>query len=131
MPIKLNVNPPEGWARAKCKGTVQGGYDPFFDDDEMPEAVEFCNGTADGVVCPIREQCLIYALGNREKFGVWGGASELTRKGILKKYPPKTKEVPPEWQWMTEAEALQGLDIRALERELAKDKAMTEEFYED
>jgi WhiB family redox-sensing transcriptional regulator len=40
--------------------------------------------------CPVRQECLEYALGNDERFGIWGGLSErerrrvrLQRRGIL------------------------------------------------
>lgn len=32
--------------------------------------------------CPVREQCLDYALDNCEKFGVWGGKSERERRRL-------------------------------------------------
>jgi len=34
--------------------------------------------------CPVREDCLEYALGERIDHGVWGGASERERRRILK-----------------------------------------------
>lgn len=34
--------------------------------------------------CPVREQCLEYALDARIDHGVWGGASERQRRRILK-----------------------------------------------
>lgn len=30
--------------------------------------------------CPVRQQCLEYALRNRERFGIWGGLSEVERR---------------------------------------------------
>jgi WhiB family transcriptional regulator, redox-sensing transcriptional regulator len=33
--------------------------------------------------CPVRVQCLDWALSTREPFGVWGGCSEQERKQIL------------------------------------------------
>lgn len=36
------------------------------------------------VGCPVREQCLEYALVNRIDHGVWGGTSERERRRILK-----------------------------------------------
>lgn len=47
-----------------------------------------CNGNTDarkGTVrlpCPVREQCLRYALENREAYGIWGGVSERQRRGM-------------------------------------------------
>lgn len=35
--------------------------------------------------CPVREQCLEYALEERIDHGVWGGASERERRRILKR----------------------------------------------
>jgi len=35
--------------------------------------------------CPVREQCLDYALRNQIDHGVWGGASERERHRILRR----------------------------------------------
>ncbi len=32
--------------------------------------------------CEVREQCLEYALNNKEQFGIWGGTSERERRGL-------------------------------------------------
>jgi len=32
--------------------------------------------------CPVRDECLEYALANGERFGVWGGKSERERRRI-------------------------------------------------
>jgi WhiB family redox-sensing transcriptional regulator len=34
--------------------------------------------------CPVRPQCLDYALANRERHGVWGGMSERERRALLR-----------------------------------------------
>lgn len=117
MVLRLRDAAPENWDGAKCL-TVQVGkdYDPFFSEDavDTEEAVNFCNGEADGVTCPIREQCLLFALTNNERFGVWGGANEITRKAIRKKFPSKGGKRNSQWQWMSEEEALKGLSREKL-----------------
>ena len=56
------------------------GVDPdlFFPERgaSTREAKEVCRG------CVVREDCLEYALGNSEKFGIWGGMSERERRRI-------------------------------------------------
>lgn len=32
--------------------------------------------------CPVRLECLRYALANREQFGIWGGTSERERRRL-------------------------------------------------
>ncbi len=34
--------------------------------------------------CPVRMQCLEYALNNKEQFGIWGGTSERERRRLRK-----------------------------------------------
>jgi len=116
--LKLRQEAPDYWEGAKCRNLpISSEYDPFFaeDDDSITEAVNFCNGEADGRICPIRHQCLMFALTNNEKYGVWGGASEITRKAIRKKLPPDRKtRKNKDWKWQSEEQALQGLDREKL-----------------
>ncbi|MGP6174291.1 WhiB family transcriptional regulator [Corynebacterium sp. A21] len=37
--------------------------------------------------CPVRTQCLVTALDNREEFGVWGGLTERQRRALLRHNP--------------------------------------------
>lgn len=115
MVLRLRVEAPGGWRDAKCSGQVQrlpfdeDVYDPFF--AEMPEdekdAVDFCNGTIDGRACSVRDACLLFALTNNERYGVWGGMTELARKALRKKWPWRGGKLPrPEWTWMDTASAL-------------------------
>jgi hypothetical protein len=112
MVIKLRLNPPD-WRLAKCRDAgADSDYDPFFED--MTEAVPFCNGEYDGVVCPIRHECLIFALGNNIREGVWGGCSEITRRAIRRRYPMVHFRVRSEWRFMTQAEAVKGIPLAVL-----------------
>jgi len=50
----------------------------------VDEAKALCNGWADGSVtpCPVRSECLEYAIVHIEKYGVWGGKTERERRRI-------------------------------------------------
>jgi hypothetical protein len=112
MVLKLRYAAPGNWEKAKCSWIkVTGDYDPFFEDD-YTDALDFCNGEADGTPCPIRHECLMYALTNNERHGVWGGCSELTRKAMRKRWPLNRRKDPRrEWRWMTLPQALGKMDL--------------------
>ena len=113
MVLRLRTPPPNQWKDAKCRIIgVSADYDPWFDD--MDEALIFCNGEADGVVCPIREECLVFACTNNLREGVWGGMSELSRKALRKRWPLIGKTPRPEWVWRTEENALKGVRLADL-----------------
>ena len=108
MVLRLRVPSPQNWEHAKCLGIIATSeYDPFFED--MPEAIDYCNGDSDGSPCPIRDECLLFALTNNLKEGVWGGTSELCRRAMRRRWPLVGREPRDEWEWMTEAEAIDGL----------------------
>ena len=54
----------------------------FFPSDGVgvDRARKICNNG-----CPVKDQCLEYALAERIEHGVWGGASERERRRILKR----------------------------------------------
>jgi WhiB family transcriptional regulator, redox-sensing transcriptional regulator len=116
MVLRLRYPAPGDWEYAKCRNThVSSDYDPFFDEDDPQPALDFCNGAADGMVCPIRHQCLCFALTNNCSSGVWGGTDELTRKAMRRKWPLYQGKVPrPEWKFMSRQEALAGVDPETL-----------------
>lgn len=65
-------------SRAACRG-----LDPlvFFpaDEDEAATAKAVC------AQCQVQEVCLEYALGQRERDGVWGGCTERERRSIVRR----------------------------------------------
>jgi WhiB family redox-sensing transcriptional regulator len=63
--------------RAACRGVDPDVFYPVSDEEaEVAKAV--C------VQCPVREACLEYALANRERDGVWGGATERERRRMIR-----------------------------------------------
>jgi transcription factor WhiB len=88
---------PEWSPQAKCHAWG-GGPDFYFPvkekgrdtTSEVRAAKAVCNGTDGRPPCPVRQQCLDYALEHHEKFGVWGGRSERER-GRLKKIQRQVK----------------------------------------
>lgn len=63
--------------RAACRGIDPDVFYPAT-DEEAAEAKAVCS------VCPVRETCLEYALGHRERDGVWGGATERERRRLIR-----------------------------------------------
>lgn len=52
----------------------------FYPDkgESTAAAKSVCQG------CPVRAECLSFALENRERYGVWGGLSERDRRKLLR-----------------------------------------------
>lgn len=63
--------------RAACRGVDATIFYPVSEEDAA-EAKDVCGG------CPVRQACLEYALANRERDGVWGGATERERRRMLR-----------------------------------------------
>jgi WhiB family redox-sensing transcriptional regulator len=66
----------ESWRElAACRGT---DLDVFFPDrgESAEPARQVC------APCPVREQCLDYAISNRITGGIWGGMSERERRAL-------------------------------------------------
>ncbi|WP_121711829.1 WhiB family transcriptional regulator [Streptomyces sp. E5N91] len=40
--------------------------------------------------CPVRLECLAYALDHREQYGVWGAMTERERRALLRRRPEVT-----------------------------------------
>ncbi|TMK81786.1 MAG: WhiB family transcriptional regulator, partial [Actinobacteria bacterium] len=48
--------------------------------DEEAEALSIC------ATCPVRAQCLDYAIRNRETYGIWGGTTPDQRRRIRREH---------------------------------------------
>ncbi len=64
--------------KAKCRNLPP---ETFFPSDGLgvEAAQRICHG------CPVKQECLEYALANHIDHGVWGGASERERRRILRR----------------------------------------------
>lgn len=63
--------------RAACRGVDPDIFYPVS-DEEADEAKAICRA------CTVREACLEWALTQRERDGVWGGATERERRRIIR-----------------------------------------------
>jgi len=59
--------------QAACRGTETEIFFPANPAEEA-EALSICAS------CPVRTQCLDYAIRNRETYGIWGGATPEQRR---------------------------------------------------
>nr|WP_206345339.1 WhiB family transcriptional regulator [Streptomyces thermoviolaceus] len=81
-----------GWSsRAAC---TSGNAEALFADDPVQRAA-----TAVCADCPVRTECLAYALDNRIHHGVWGGMTERERRALLRSRPAV-----PSWQRLLDTE---------------------------
>jgi WhiB family redox-sensing transcriptional regulator len=63
--------------RAACRGLDPEVFYPAA-DEYADEAKAIC------AMCPVHQACLEHALANREREGVWGGATERERRRIIR-----------------------------------------------
>lgn len=70
-----NTADDEWTAHAACRDMNPDIFFPTRGEDVRP-AKRVCAG------CPVRQQCLDYALDNQEKYGIWGGTGERERRRL-------------------------------------------------
>jgi len=65
--------------QAACRDLVTADYDPFFADtkDGQLEAIAIC------ATCPVRDDCLTFAVRTGQQYGVWGGQPEQTIRRLI------------------------------------------------
>lgn len=63
---------------ALCSDGTANNVRYFYSDDvhEQAKAISIC------LACPVKEECLDYALKYHERFGVWGGESARGRERL-------------------------------------------------
>ena len=74
--LRMILRGPMPWiAQAECAGADPETFYPGRGESTL-KAKAVCNG------CPVRTDCLDWALKNNEREGVWGGTSERERKAM-------------------------------------------------
>jgi WhiB family redox-sensing transcriptional regulator len=65
--------------QAACKDLVTADYDPFFagTNDATQAAVAICT------TCPVRDDCLTFAVRTAQQYGIWGGQTEQTIRRLI------------------------------------------------
>lgn len=83
---------PTFWAAGACHG-----IDPDFFHPER--GISTAEARAVCVPCPVRTDCLRWALARNERYGVWGGTSERERRRIRRSIADgdPVPELDPEW----------------------------------
>lgn len=80
------------WLTSRERACVGEPFETFITpgdaDDEPPYPSPRARGLCS--VCPVRVDCLQYALEEDIEFGVWGGLSSFQRSQIQRKQPRKT-----------------------------------------
>ncbi|MEV8315099.1 WhiB family transcriptional regulator [Streptomyces sp. NPDC059900] len=77
-------------ARAVCR--TADPDDLFVEGAAQHRAKAICSG------CPVRTECLVFALDSRMEHGVWGGMTDRERRALLRRRPTVTS-----WRHLLEA----------------------------
>jgi WhiB family redox-sensing transcriptional regulator len=64
--------------RGACRGLDPEIFYTTTEDEGVERAKQVCS------TCVVQQQCLEFALANRESEGIWGGATEKERRRILR-----------------------------------------------
>ena len=98
---------PEKWRYlAKCRGMCTSpetdDWFPPRDKDKYKEIADraqaVCFGKDGKAECPVRIDCLLYAEGNDEQHGIWGGLSHRERNALSRKAAKHGKTLK---EWVT------------------------------
>lgn len=91
----------EEWmAQAACLGEDPDLFFPVSSTGpglaQVEEAKEVCGR------CPVRDECLAYALATGQTSGIWGGLTEAERLILLRRRPRPARPAPRPARWESE-----------------------------
>lgn len=82
-----------GWQwRAACRGEQAVFYPPQEPETRDERLARERKAKAFCAICPVRVECLEYAVRIREPYGVWGGLNEIERRGLIRRAALRTVE---------------------------------------
>lgn len=108
---RVSRQPRQPWQElAACVGEFGAWfYPPLHPEKKMARlrrearAVAVCQG------CPVRDDCLAYAVEQRERYGIWGGLTGLERRSLLIESSAETTIASsPDWSADPTAESTVG-----------------------
>jgi WhiB family redox-sensing transcriptional regulator len=75
----------EGWQQlARCRGADASlFFSPTYLEKREVRAAREAQARAICAECPVKRDCLDFALSTREPHGIWGGLNEIERRAIL------------------------------------------------
>lgn len=72
--------------RALCRGADANlFFTPSHLEKKEDREIREAQAKAVCARCPVRRECLSFALATREPYGIWGGLNELERRHLLEK----------------------------------------------
>ncbi|RJQ74231.1 WhiB family transcriptional regulator [Pseudonocardiaceae bacterium YIM PH 21723] len=82
--------------RAACKTTDPELFFPVSEVGpstcQITEAKTFCNGGSEQLPCPVRTDCLEWAMAHGADAGVWGGLTEDERRSLRRSRARRSKQ---------------------------------------
>ena len=82
--IEIDLLRPRWMRNAACQGQ---GFHPWFPTDEVGEEADTARQVCAG--CPVRPECLDYALDCSIRHGLWGGLSPRERAALNRRRGPQ------------------------------------------
>lgn len=82
--IEVDLLRPQWMRKAACRGE---GFDAWFPTDEVGEEADPARRVCAG--CPVRPECLDYALDCSIRHGLWGGLSPRERAALNRRRVPQ------------------------------------------